>query len=498
MRYLGYRHLIERFKLEVLSPARVSFLLASGHRRTRLAKGVCEEYYPPRDDPGEAWTDHLGFALKHEGVNLEVLAALFRVAPEAELTAWIKQAPTGRYSRLAWFLSEWLTGTRLPVPDLAMGNYISVLDPEDYYALGKGQGAQTVRRQRIVNNLPGPREYCPLVRRTEELKRFESLQLDREAAAQLGRFPAELVYRATQYLFIKETKSSYAIEHLTPDQRRTSRFVALLREAGGLEALTEAELVRLQNAIVDERYAAKGFRKVQNYVGQSLGPARELVHFVPPRPEDLPVLMRGWLASFQSMQQGGVHPVVVAAVAGFGFVFLHPFEDGNGRLHRFLLHHALATGKFSPAGMLFPVSATMLKQMERYDAALEAYSKKIGQVVEYRLEEPGTLVVSNATAAFYRYPDLTVQAEALFGFIEDTLRTEMVAELEHLAVYDAARRRLRGVVDMPDRRLDLFLGVCLQGKGHLSKAKRAIFKELTDDECAEMEAIVRSAISALD
>jgi hypothetical protein len=250
--------------------------------------------------------------------------------------------------------------------------------------------------------------------------------------------------------------------------------------------------------MVDERYAAHTFRDFQNYVGQSLGPARELVHYVPPKPEGLHSLMDGWMACCRNMQANGIHPVVTATVAGFGFVFLHPFEDGNGRLHRFLIHQALVAGKFSPSGAVFPVSATMLKQKSRYDAALEVYSKEIGRHVEYRLDDQGKMTVVNETAAFYRYPDLTAQVEALFGFIEDTISTELVAELEYLAVFENARRLMLGVVDMPDRRLDLFLRTCLQGKGRLSRNKRALFKELTDSECLQLQKIVQDAINDLD
>lgn len=34
-------------------------------------------------------------------------------------------------------------------------------------------------------------------------------------------------------------------------------------------------------------------------------------------------------------------PVLAAGIA-FGFVFIHPFEGGNGRIHRYLIHHVLA------------------------------------------------------------------------------------------------------------------------------------------------------------
>jgi Fic family protein len=41
-----------------------------------------------------------------------------------------------------------------------------------------------------------------------------------------------------------------------------------------------------------------------------------------------------------------IDPVVYAAA--FGFVFIHPFIDGNGRLHRYLLHEELSTLGFTP------------------------------------------------------------------------------------------------------------------------------------------------------
>ena len=293
MKLLGYAELISRFHLDVLKPVSVAYLLDRGHRRSQITEGRREEYYPPRDNPGTAWTAHLLFALRQEGVNLEVLAAIFRTAPKVELVTWIRSSPTSRYARLAWFLYEWLQAGKLPLPDLTQGNYVPVLDPDDYYALPQTGTTLHVRRQRVVNNLPGTRDYCPLVRRTAELKACEAAKLDAQAAAQVGRFPSELVYRATQYLYLKETKSSYAIEHLSVDQRRTARFVALLQQAGGLECFTKTKLVHLQNAIVEDRYAARAFRNFQNYVGQSLGPARELVHYVTPKPEDLPTLMDG-------------------------------------------------------------------------------------------------------------------------------------------------------------------------------------------------------------
>ncbi len=74
--------------------------------------------------------------------------------------------------------------------------------------------------------------------------------------------------------------------------------------------------------------------------------------------------MEGLIASHERMGSGGVSAVIHAAAVAYGFVFLHPFEDGNGRIHRFLIHNILARHGFTPAGIIFPVSASMLKKME--------------------------------------------------------------------------------------------------------------------------------------
>ena len=112
------------------------------------------------------------------------------------------------------------------------------------------------------------------------------------------------------------------------------------------------------------------------------------------------------------METGGVSAVVHAAAVAYGFVFLHPFEDGNGRIHRFLIHYILASRGFTPKGIMFPVSASMLKDPAGYDASLEAFSRPLLALVEYSLDEEGRMTVENDTARWYRYIDLTPQAEA--------------------------------------------------------------------------------------
>lgn len=186
--------------------------------------------------------------------------------------------------------------------------------------------------------------------------------------------------------------------------------------------------------------------------------------------------------------------MIHAAAVAYGFVFLHPFEDGNGRIHRFLIHNILARQGFSPKGIMFPISATMLKNLVEYNTSLESFSKPLLPLVNYSLTNEGRMTVHNDTSSWYRFIDLTQQAEALFQFIALTIETELVQELQFLVNYDTTKEAMQEIVDMPDRQIDLFIRFCLQNKGRLSARKKAShFVHLTESEIAQLEQAIQTA-----
>ena len=219
---------------------------------------------------------------------------------------------------------------------------------------------------------------------------------------------------------------------------------------------------------------------------------REHVHFVAPKPEDVPELMGGWMATAKRLEGTGIDSISFAAALSFGFVFIHPFEDGNGRIHRFLIHHVLTRSGFTPKGIIFPVSAVMLRDMAGYDEVLRRYSSSILPFVDYSLDASGRMTVHNETAYLYRYWDATSFAEYLYGCVNETIKRDLKEELGFLSVFDEAMRRAAEVVDMPDRRASLLVRMILQNGGTLSKTKRPKFPELSDDEIGTIEAAVRS------
>jgi hypothetical protein len=491
----GYLLLQQRHDLAAL-PHHVESFIRQGVRQTHLTPEKRTEFYPRNYWPGENDFEHLEFALKHEGLHLQLLRVLLPRLPAAEITAYVRSKPTSIYARRIWFLCEEFSGRQLDLPDVTQGNYVDLLDDRDYHT----GPAVRATRHRVNINLLGTLAFSPMVRRTKTLKAAEAKNLEQRCRKVIAAIPPELYARALQFLYTKETKSSYAIEREKPDHKRSQKFADALREATQRDYLLPDTLVALQHTIVDSRFANRGWRDTvneQNYVGRSVGMSGEEVHFVAPRPQDLAELMPAFLDSSRRILNSGGHPVIAAAVIAYPFVFLHPFSDGNGRLHRFLIHYVLSRRRFAPAGVVFPISATMLHRAADYDATLESFSRPLLPLVEYELDPRGRMTVLNDTRDFYRYVDCTVIAEILFSFVEDTIEKELPSEIQFLQQYDAARQLMRDVVDLPNRHADLFLRLCLQNNGKLSQAKRRMeeYGRLTDAEVAGLETAVAEAFA---
>lgn len=490
-RYAGYAELVKRYDLDIIPNWHKSLVTTSGIHRIDLSSGIFEEVYPPKYWPGDTLGSHLEFALKYDGTNLAILACLFQKAVEEDFLEYVRSKPTGKYARRLWFLYEFLTGKTLPLDDLKRGNYIDLLEPAEYYTVTP---AHQVRRQRINDNLLGDIRFCPMVRRTETLRDFEAADLPQRCRQVVSGYSPAILKRALGYLYTKETKSSFEIEHIKPSSTRTERFVTLLQMAEQEDFCRKLQLIEVQNHIVDDRFSDSDYRLSQSYVGETVAWQKERIHFACPKPEDLADLMDGLIAAHERMNTGGVPVVIQAAAISYGFVFLHPFEDGNGRIHRFLIHNILARRGFTPEGVMFPVSASMLKNPADYDASLEAFSRQLMLLVEFSLDEVGHMTVHNETAVWYRYIDMTPQAEALFRFIEQTIDMELADELAFIANYDKTRKAIQEIVDMPDRQIDLFIRFCLQNNGRLSARKRnSHFDTLLNEEIARMEQAVQSA-----
>ncbi|SFV50811.1 Filamentation induced by cAMP protein Fic [hydrothermal vent metagenome] len=486
LKAVGYEALIKQFHIDTIPNWHCSFVALDSHTHKVEQKGnIIHEIYPKKYMIDETIMNHLEFALKYDGVNLTLLIQIFEQIKPRELIEYIISKPTGKYVRRLWFFYEFLMNRELPIEDLKQGNYIDLLEEERYYT---APNPKSIKRQRVRDNLLGVRNFCPMVRKTDRLKKYEELNLSQKSKDILTKYPDRLLKRALSYLYTKETKSSFEIEQVKPSSSRIEKFIVLLKEAQKDDFCTKEKLLFLQNRIVDSRFRDTDYRTTQNYVGESISYTEEKIHYISPKPDVLDELMDGLITAHQKIKNNPSLAVVHATVIAYGFVYLHPFEDGNGRIHRFLLHNILANEGFTPKNMIFPLSAVMLKNPNEYEISLEYFSSKLLSLIDYNLDSEGRMEVLNNTTLWYRTIDMTQQVEALYGFIEKTIEEELYHELEFIVRYDNSKRAIQAIVDMPDRAIDLFIRFVMQNGGTLSANKRKkYFEFLSDEEIGLME-----------
>jgi hypothetical protein len=256
MTLVGYSAIINHFGLHLPLPDRLAAISTKHRRYEKESWGV----FTPKHKPEDTLAGHLTFAFKHEGINLTALKALFDTVTPGEITQIIKREPTGAYARRLWFFYEWLMGQTLDIPDAKEGNYVDALDATFQYA---GAPAAS-RRHRVRNNLPGTRNFCPLIRRTPKLEALIGTHLEAKVKESLGAIHADILSRAAAFLLLKDSRASYAIEGERPPYNRAERWGRAIGEAGQRE-LTADELLRLQEVVIgDRRFISMGWRKKED------------------------------------------------------------------------------------------------------------------------------------------------------------------------------------------------------------------------------------------
>ncbi len=495
--WIGYRWLIERFDLKVTQALRLETAIgatrASTHDGTTERRTVQESLRPKSTLAG-----HLGFALKHEGVHLETLSRLFAVAPAAELNAWIRDEPTGQYARRAGFFHERLTGRRLDAPDATRGNYVDAVDPTREVTAST---ASNNPRWRVRDNLLGTAAFSPQVYRTPDTQRALAFDVRERIARLEGQFSAELVMRSAVWLTIKESRSSFAIEHEDDKRDRVQRFAAVIEQRTGRSAdpLTVAELESLQREILGPDALHYGLRRSPVFIGESDRFGQERVHYIAPHWNDVASLLGGLQAMLA--RTADLSPVARAALVSFGFVYVHPMVDGNGRISRFLINDVLRRDGAVPAPYIVPISACLQRPDLRplsYDGALELFSRPLLQHYRdnwsfgpaQRGEDGVTYNLSfdryDDALHAWRYPDLTRHVAFLADALEVTIEQEMRAEAQYLQHHGAARSRLKTIIEGPDPVLDRIIRSVRESRGAISGKLRAEYpllerQEIRDD-----------------
>lgn len=414
-----------------------------------------------------------------------VFKKLFEVLSDNEIKELVQIEPLSQYSRRIWFLYEWLLGNQLNIPNLSSGNFVPLMDEKIQFTI---EGKRS-SRHRIINNLPGTPDFCPLIYRTSKLDEYISSNFLDQKNAYINSIHKEIMQRAASFLLLKDSKASFTIEGENPGTNRALRWGKAIGEAGR-NPLTKEELLRLQQIIIEsKRFTKMGFRTEGGFVGDRERTTGEPIpDHMSAKWQDIDQLIEGLINTYRLLDKEKFDPVLSATVIAFGFVFIHPFSDGNGRIHRYLIHHILAKLNLTYQGVIFPISASILDKIEDYRIVLESYSHPILELIEWETTPDHNVEVLNNTIDYYRYFDATKQAEFLFDCVIDTIDRIIPEEVNYIYKYDEFKRFIDDQFEMPDKLVSMLVRFLEQNRGTLYKrARKKEFPELKDDEVEQIE-----------
>lgn len=475
MSEIGYSKLKTQLNLSAFDPlmparlAPVTSITATPDALLIPAKVAPKDEFP---------LSHLLFALKHEGINLQLLSQALRKIPAKDMLAAITESPTGAYIRIACFLWEAFNKQELKGAPTVTGVAANLFDPKKYIT---GPSIRNAKWRVDFNGL-GSLDYCVTVERTERINSLLESNILQRANEFLSELGATASDRAMSWAYLSETKSSFEIEHETPSATKAEAFVELLKKAHLTTQLDEEYLVGLQNtAITNPLDRAINYRHQQNWLSSPLRGAAG-VTYIPPPPEIVDDLMKG-LVDFANAAPKQIDPLIAAAIVSFGFVFIHPFMDGNGRLSRFLFHHALCQSGALNNGLLLPVSIAMKRNEDLYLAALKSFSepaRKRWEVIWIDGDEYQMTFKSDDS--LYRYWNATACVEFGLEMAKQALEKDLREETEFLTKYDLIYRAIDGQYDIRGKDLNTLVLTCMEQNGKISVNRRKKFAATVPEE----------------
>lgn len=92
---------------------------------------------------------------------------------------------------------------------------------------------------------------------------------------------------------------------------------------------------RLQQVVIgNTRFIEMGFRKKDGFIGEhDRVNGTPMPDHISAKWQDLSKLINGLIETNKMLVNSEIDAVISEAIVAFGFVFIHPFEDGNERIH---------------------------------------------------------------------------------------------------------------------------------------------------------------------
>lgn len=223
MKY-GYAYLAEHCCCGAFSP-RVPAQASRRAKALTQSDGVL--WVPEALLPAEpSVLDHVFFALKHEGTNLQILSEVLPQIERAVVEARVRAVPNSVPARKIACLWEAFTGDSLEAVPVS-ARYAGLFDTKRYFTTP----GERCRKWRIEFNGLGDFRWCATVEKTPRLLCLLTDDPLARARGVCSRMDALSLDRLQSWSYLAEAKGSFSLEREPLSVGRADRVIRLMKSA---------------------------------------------------------------------------------------------------------------------------------------------------------------------------------------------------------------------------------------------------------------------------
>ena len=399
------------------------------------------------------------------------LKALFKVLTKERITILCNKKPNNTSFRKLWYYYEQISWEIVNYI-WTKATYTNLIDENTFFC---SKWIKNKKWKVNVNLLWKIKWFNPFIRKIIDLEKLITFDYNNEIKKIVNSKTQYLIEKSIDYLFIKETKSSYKIEWDEYSFNKNAKFLNALKNIKIYENFSEESLITIHNLVMSPKNKENEVRVFDNYITSWNELMWEsIIEYISPKWKDVSLFINE-LIYFYEKNKISLPPILLASIVSSFFVFIHPFSDWNWRSSRYLFHYVLKELWFwkynDEKNIIIPISAYILNNRDEYYYNLNKVSIKFWENIEYDINNKWEIEIYWETFDNYIYSDYTDLCLYFWNVLYKSFIIDFKEEIDFLEKYYNFINEINDLFELSNKNKWLIWKFIINWKWNISKNK---------------------------